>query len=95
MRKMITEKNLIRHEIIGLSVVVKDASNPTQIGVSGRVVDETRDTLKIEDNENIKTIPKENTTFVFDVPSNGSLKVDGNIIKSRPEDRTGKRYKKW
>ncbi|MFB6088586.1 MAG: ribonuclease P protein component 1 [Candidatus Aenigmatarchaeota archaeon] len=92
---MITEKNLIRHELIGLSVEVLEASNQRQIGIKGKVVDETRDTLKIEDGEKVKMVPKENTVFVFEVPSDGSLKVEGSIIKSRPEDRIGKRYKKW
>ncbi|CCC41003.1 ribonuclease P protein component 1 [Haloquadratum walsbyi C23] len=44
----LTPETLTRHELIGLYIAVADAANPDLIGISGRVVDETMQTLHIE-----------------------------------------------
>lgn len=92
---MITEKNLVRHELIGLDVKVELADNKNQIGIEGKVIDETRDTLKIDQKGEAKIIPKKNTTFIFQIPSEKKVRVKGNVINTRPEDRISKKFKKW
>ncbi len=57
----ITPKNLVRHELISLKVKIKESTNPSQVGIEGKVIDETFKTLKIETKKREKTIPKENT----------------------------------
>ena len=44
----ILPENLSRHELIGLEAKVAEASNPSQIGISGRIIDETMKTFQIE-----------------------------------------------
>ena len=44
----IDPKDIIRHELIGLHVSVVDSTDPSIVGVEGRVIDETRNTLVIE-----------------------------------------------
>lgn len=92
---MIKPENLVRHEFIGLNVKVIDASNKYQKGIEGKVVDETRKIIKIEDEEKEKTIPKQDSVFLFTLPSNEKVKLEGNIIKVKPEERVGKKFKKW
>lgn len=43
----ITPENLIYHTLIGLEAAVAENANPDMIGISGVVVDETRNTLVV------------------------------------------------
>lgn len=91
---MITPKNLIKHEFIGLDIEVVKSSNKSQIGIKGIVVNETKNTLIIKTKENEKRIQKKNTTFVFKIPGY-KVKVNGNKIIARPEDRIKLKVRKW
>ena len=56
---MITPQNVFRHEFIGLPIEVALSSHAGYEGIKGKVVDETKNTIKIEDdNGNRKIIPK-------------------------------------
>ena len=90
---MLTPKNLVRHELCGLTVVVKNSTEPTQKGLKGRVVDETYNTLKIETKEGEKTVIKKNCVFVFTLPDKTRVQVDGRLLVSRPEDRIKKKFR--
>jgi len=91
----ITPENLVRHELIGLEVEVKQSTNPSQKGLKGRVIDESFKTLEIETKTEKKTIPKENTTFMFTISDKTKIQVDGNLLLGRPEDRIKKKLPKW
>jgi len=92
---MITAKNLIKHELIGLYVKVNKSRNKTQSGVEGIVVDETKSLVAIETKNGVKKIPKKTSEFIFMIPSGKKVKVDGNRICLRPEDRIKLKVKKW
>ncbi len=81
----ITPENLPRHELIGLECDVVESTDSNQVGISGEVKDETRDTLRIGE----KTVEKENCVFRFTLPSGEKVKLDGELIAKRPEERTG------
>ena len=110
----ITPAELPYHELIGLLVKVDSSCDPTLNGLSGRVIDETRNTIKIETDElrlitesrtlsrsepvdtafRVVTVPKKGTVFVFTIPErisqtgrNISVKIDGNITLSQPQNR--------
>ena len=92
----ITPQNLIRHELIGLKVRIVKSTDPTQKGISGIVMDETYNTLKVEmKNSEEKTVIKENCIFVFTLPDKTKVQVDGKLLISRPEDRIKKNFPKW
>ena len=91
----ITPKNLVRHELIGLEVKIKDSTDPTQKGLKGRVVDETQRTFVIETRKGEKIIPKANCIFIFTLPNKTKVEVDGKLLVSRPEDRIKKRFPRW
>ena len=89
---MITPHNVFRHELIGLTVEIYDSTHKEFIGIKGRVIDETRNTLRIElNNSDEKVIPKNIAIFHFTLPNNEKVEIDGKIIVSRPEDRIKKR----
>ena len=91
---MITSKNLVRHEFIGLKVHATSKKNKS-LNLKGTVIDETKNTIKIEGFDNTeKMIPKKDSLFVFELPNGEKVEIDGNILSIRPEDRIKKRYKK-
>ena len=91
---MITSKNLVHHEFIGLKVHVTNAKNKS-LDLKGTIIDETKNTIKIEEEDNAeKLIPKNGSLFVFELPNGEKVEIDGNILSIRPEDRIKKRFKK-
>lgn len=86
--------NLIYNELIGLEVEVVDSTNKCVIGIRGKVVDETRNMLVLENHTTFeKMVPKSGSTFVFRIPdpSKGNImyvEVEGNLLISQPENRT-------
>jgi len=92
---MISSKNLVRHEFIGLYVEVTESKNKTQNRIKGVIIDETKNLLKIETEKGIKKIQKKGSKFIFTIPSGEKVKVDGIKIAVRPEDRIKLRVKKW
>lgn len=89
---MITPHNLLRHEIIGLNARVIDATHEGYM-LSGRIVDETRNTLRIETKSGVKTLPKNCIILELKLPNDAIVRVDGNLLVSRPEDRVKKKYR--
>lgn len=92
---MITPKNLIRHELIGLNTEIVNSLNKNNLGISGVIVNETKNMFTIRTDEKDKNIQKAENVFVMTLPSNRKVKVDGSIINVRPEDRIKLRVKKW
>lgn len=93
---MITPENLVRHELIGLGVCVHSSSNPDAQEISGRVVDESRNTLTLETPEGREvSLVKDQCTFSFAIPSGERVRVDGKLLVARPEDRIKKKLPKW
>ena len=91
---MITSKNLVHHEFIGLNVHVIGKNNKS-LNLQGTIIDETKNTIKIEEFDNTeKIIPKVGTLFVFEIPNGQKIEIDGDILSVRPEDRIKKRFKK-
>jgi ribonuclease P protein subunit POP4 len=91
---MITPQNIFRHEFIGLLVEVTKSNHNEFIGLKGIVIDETRNTIKIDTGSIEKIIPKASVTFLFELPTNEKVSIEGKVIVARPEDRIKKNYKK-
>ncbi len=83
----ISRKNILKHELIGLDVEIVNSPDPYQIGIKGTVVDETKNLIVIRTGKDLKKIEKKYRTFEFKLPSGEQVRVDGNKIVSRPEDR--------
>ena len=91
---MITSNNLVHHEFIGLDVHVTNVKNKS-LNLKGTIIDETKNTIKIEDeNNHEKIIPKNGSIFVFELSNGEKVEINGNILSIRPEDRIKKRFKK-
>lgn len=87
-------KNILRHELIGLECEVVKSRNPYNVGIKGKIIDETMKTLVIRSGEKEKKILKAGSVFRLLL---GKQKVDvtGDYIVARPEDRIKKKFQKW
>ncbi len=83
------KKQIVRSEFIGSLIEIVKSKNPTLIGVKGKIVDETKNTIKIKENGKIKTILKNHVTF--HIHKNDRIyEIDGKMLNKKPEDRTKK-----
>ena len=87
-------ENLIRHELIGVKVEVVDAHNRGMIGMKGIVVDETKGMVSVKTANGEKKIEKNGSVFRFSLPD-GKVRVDGDLLVARPEERIKLKVKKW
>jgi ribonuclease P protein subunit POP4 len=82
MKYEINNKNILNHEMIGLKIKVVESSDPGKIGIEGKIIDETKNTFKLEDG---KILPKKECDFEFYL--NEKIIVKGKEILKKPEDR--------
>lgn len=85
---------ITQDEFIGLNARIVKSSNPSYVGISGKVIDETRNTLVIRHKNQDKIIAKEVAVFHFTLGDDAVIEVEGKIIVGRPEDRMKKRIKR-
>jgi ribonuclease P protein subunit POP4 len=83
--------SIVQHEFIGLEAKVVKSSNPTVVGISGRVVDETRNTFIILHDDNRKVVAKDKSVFDFVMPDRTVVEIDGKVLIGRSEDRIRRR----
>ena len=77
---------------------VISTSDNTCKGVKGKIVDETRNTFQIESNSRLRKriiIPKNTTTFSFQIPDREEVIVNGRILVGKPKDRIKMRKILW
>lgn len=80
---------IVKDELIGKHVTIKDCKDPNLINKSGIIIDETKNTFLIRiDNKN-KRIAKNIATFEFK-QNRERIKINGLKIAYKPEDRIKK-----
>ncbi len=80
-------KNVMQHELIGLEAHIIGSSDPTLLGVHGKILDETRGMLVIEHSSKAKVTPKSGSTFEIKLPNGEKMVLDGKKLVGRPEER--------
>jgi ribonuclease P protein subunit POP4 len=77
----------LKRELIGLRASVVMSSHPDLIGISGEIVDETKNMLVIRSASGDKKIPKAACVFEITLPDGNQVKIDGIKIVGSVEDR--------
>ena len=85
---MITQENLLIHELVGLEATIMKSNNEQIVGISGKVIDETKSMLFLNTINGTKKIPKENSEWMFSFNKNEST-VNGNLLTKRSQERLG------
>ena len=82
-------KDFLRHELIGLKMEVIEAKNKNLVGIKGTIIDETKYTLVVKEEGNVKTLMKDQVTLKI-YSDDHEIKVNGELLVGRPEDRLKK-----
>ena len=85
-------KTIVLKELIGLDCKVMRSSDPDQTGVTGKVVDETKNTLLLKTEKGLKRVVKNISTFKFRRGTKSFI-VEGTEINFRSYERIEKSLK--
>ena len=91
----ITPLNMIKNEFIGLDVIISKSNNKQLLGMKGRIIDETRNTLVLRRKSKTIHIPKNIVHLSMSLPFSKTVEVNGRSIVARPEDRIKMRVRRW
>lgn len=81
-------KSLSKHEIIGLQAEVINSKNKSNIGIKGKIIDETKETIIIKDKKQ-KRLFKNNIILKIKI-NNQTIEIQGKKLAGRPKDRITK-----
>jgi ribonuclease P protein subunit POP4 len=81
---------IIQQEFVGLRAKVVRSTNPDCEGISGTIIDETRNTFLLSRDGEEKRVIKETSVFHFTYPDGTVVEIDGKLLVGRPEDRIKK-----
>jgi len=85
---------IVQHEFIGLKAKVAQCLNSSCKGIKGTIVDETRNTFVMLQDDKKKTIIKDQAVFHFTFPDGTIVEIDGKALVGRPEERLKKRIRR-
>ena len=71
----------MKEMLIGSKMEEIDAKNRNLLGIAGRIVDETKNTITVETGKGIKKLIKSEIIFKL-----GSSVMNGEHLRRRPED---------
>lgn len=72
-------------------IEVIGSRDPSLVGVTGMIVEETRRTLRVRTIGGEVTLPKNVIKFTID---SEEVEIDGASVTQRPEDRINRRYRR-
>lgn len=81
---------IVRSEFIGTQAKVARSRHRNYVGISGKIVDETRNTFTLLEDGEAKMIAKESAVFCFRFLDGAVVELDGKLLMGRPEDRLKK-----
>lgn len=85
---------IIRYEFIGTEAKVSKSKHSGYIGLSGKIIDETRNTFTILNEGKRKSVLKNSSVFHFKFSDGTIVEIDGKILAGRPEDRLKKHIRR-
>lgn len=86
--------NIIQDEFIGLKSIITKSLNLDSVEITGKIINETRNTFTILQNNKKKVVIKDTSIFNFEMPDETIIEIDGKSIMGRPEDRIKKRLRR-
>ncbi|MHA1137036.1 MAG: ribonuclease P protein component 1 [Candidatus Thorarchaeota archaeon] len=87
----IAPENIVRHELTGLTTHVIESSDPNLACRSGTILGETKEMIRLETKSGEISVPKRVCVFDITLPNGAVVRVNGNVLRGRPEDRMKKR----
>jgi ribonuclease P protein subunit POP4 len=85
---------IICHEFIGTQGSIARSQHADYMGISGQVMDETKNTFIIQHEGKMKSIVKSSAVFNFQLADGTIVEIDGKLLVGKPEDRLKKTIKR-
>lgn len=86
--------DIINGEFIGTRGRVAESRHKDYVGISGEIVDESKNTFMIMHKGKAKSVVKESAVFRFRLSDGTVVEIDGKLLVGRPEDRLKKSVKR-
>jgi ribonuclease P protein subunit POP4 len=86
----ITIETLTRHEVIGLHVSVVQSSNPTHVGIKGKIIAERKNMFLISDSTKKRWLPKDAVVYSFSLPDKSFTIINGSKFIGKHAERIKK-----
>lgn len=86
--------DIISYEFTGTEAKIAKSTHPGYVGMSGRIIDETRNTFTMLHEGKRKTVVKDSATFDFKFSDGTVVEIDGKLLVGRPEDRLKKHVRR-
>jgi len=86
--------DVVRYEFIGTEANVSKSRHPGYVGISGKIIDETRNTFTILYEGKRKILIKDSAVFHFKFSDGTIVEIDGKLLVGRPEDRLKRRVRR-
>ena len=78
-------KDIFPHELIGETIEVMSSKNKSNLGIKGKIIDETKETITVAQ-DNGKEVVLMKQIITFKLVNSGKI-ISGEVIARRPEDR--------
>lgn len=86
--------DVLRYEFIGTEAKVSKSKHPGYVGISGKIIDETRNTFTILHEGKCKKIVKDSSVFNIRFSDGAIVEIEGKLLVGRPEDRLKKHVRR-
>ena len=86
--------DIIRHEFIGTEGKIVKSPHPDYLGITGEVIDETKNTFTILHKGKAKSVVKNSAVFNFKFSDGTIVEINGKLLLGRPQDRLKKTVKR-
>ena len=86
--------DIINGEFIGTEGRIAESNHSGYIGISGDIIDESKNTFTILQGGKKKSVIKEAAVFRFRFSDGTIVEIDGKLLVGRPEDRLKKSMKR-
>jgi ribonuclease P protein subunit POP4 len=86
--------DIINDEFIGTEGRIAESNHSDYIGISGQIIDESKNTFTILQNGQMKSVIKEAAVFHFRFCDGTVVEIDGKLLVGRSEDRLKKNVKR-
>jgi ribonuclease P protein subunit POP4 len=86
--------DIIRSEFIGAEGKIAKSRHSGYVGISGEVINETKNTFTILQEGKAKSVIKDSAVFRFKFSDGTIVEIDGKLLVGKPEDRLKKNVKR-
>jgi ribonuclease P protein subunit POP4 len=87
----ITPENVARHELTGLPLHIVESTDPNLVCKRGIILGESREMIHFRTDDSVVKVSKSNCVFDVTLADGTQVRINGDVLRGRPEDRMKKR----